>query len=355
MYFKDNGKDRRWVYFGDGYKFNNYQFSKPQQWIAVGQSLQKILDLSTELGDFLDKLETDHGPLKVKKKDKASGHISEHSKPILPLVEKEDVEYYSRKLEQIGTDVSLITSVDSSIIDLRTYKNLMVFMESNGKWKKREKISEHFDYIILIRIKEYMESLYHDVLKKQDDKTNEIVIPEPTIENREFYEHFLRCRDSYCEGDKETALAILRKCVENILARLWVLSHESFNDIDLKKFKGIGLDNLPDWLQNQNILEEQEKRDLRPYVKYGNAGSHVVAEIPLKKIESETVLKLNQGIVSVNNLVSKYQDWMKKRGYCSIDFDKTGLSASVGDLNDYIARNKVDKTLSRQDIDEFKE
>ncbi len=358
MYFKDNGKSEKFVYFGNGYEFNHYEFSKIQQWMEVGQRLQKIFFLQNKLYEILTNLEAEHGPFIKEVHDKVTGYTGGTSiKPVKDFLKEDEIKYISRLIEKCyNKDLKFITNVDRKFRELRPYKNLVesqkMFCENDKA--KRELIEKYFDYMILKGLKRNLLDFWDQVRKKLDDKTNEISIPEPTIENREFYGYFLRSRDNYCEGDKEIALGIIRKAVEDILTRLWILSFDNLSDIKFDRRDS--MDGLPGILKEKGKLTEQEARDARAFVKHGNAGLHVKGEIPIDKLYENCKLNINKGISFVNGLTKKYVDLMVEKDYCSMEFTKTGFTVGMGDFHQFIANKQAKKdTFHKDDIPEFKE
>jgi hypothetical protein len=355
MYFKDNGKQG---YFYGGFEiyFPYYEFSKVQHWLEVGQRLQKIFHLHRELTILLDDLDSKHGQIYTKTYDKTTGYTSGTAKPIIPLVAPDQIKYYSRMIEQcFNEDIDLITRVDLRIREFRSYNNLkenqVFFCEDNRA--SREKIEQHFDYIILDSLKENLFEFWDDVRKFLDDLTNKIILPKPSISNREFYPYFLQSRDCFVEGDHEIALAVMRKAVEDILTRLWILSYNNLHEIDMKNKQD--LDNLPGYLKHKGTLTDQEAREVLPFIKYGNASIHVWGEIPQDKLLKEAPRMINNCISFINTLSSKYIKLMTERKYTHIDFTKVGLSVGMGNLMDYVARKESKTHFDKKYFKEFED
>tara|TARA_Y100000310_G_scaffold272554_1_gene287607 strand:+ start:7380 stop:8447 length:1068 start_codon:yes stop_codon:yes gene_type:complete len=355
MYFKDNNKSSK-CWFGGEYSFPYYEFSKLQQWLEIGQKIQKIYHLHRELSILLDDVESNHSPILQRKYDKTTGYTSETAKPIRQFVPKGQIKYICRLIEELfNQDIVLIVRVDIRLRELHPFNNLMenlkIYKEDNKV--SRENIEKYFDYITLDSLRHNLLELWDEIRKFLDDKTNEIIIPKPTIENREFYSYFLQSRDAYVEGNEEIALAIIRKAIEDILIRFWILHFDEFHKIDLKKKPD--LDDLPGFLRQKGILEEQEFREARPFIKYGNAGIHILGETPKEKLIENSRRMINNGINFVNDLSKKYVETMKSKNYCNIRFTKTGFSIGTGDLYDYICKQTPEDTFKKEDIEEFKE
>jgi len=356
MYFKDNNKSAKCSWFGDGYSFPYYEFSKLQQWLEIGQKIQKIYHLHRELSILLDDIESIHGPILQKRYDKTTGYTSATAKPIKQFVPEDQMKHICRLIEELfNQDIDLIIRVDVRLKDLRPLKNLMENLKiyKDGNNVSREKIEKYFDYITLDSLRHNLLELWDEIRKFLDDKTNEILLPEPTIENREFYSYFLQSRDAYVEGNEEIALAIMRKAIEDILTRLWILHFENIHEVNLKERPK--LDNLPGFLKSKGVLEEQEFREVLPFIKYGNAGIHILGEIPIERLVENSKRMINNGISFVNSLSKKYVGIMKSKGYCNIKFTKTGFSIRIGDLQDYICKRTFEDSFEKEDIEEFKE
>ena len=356
MYFKDNQKSGKCSVFAEGFVFPYYEFSKIQQWLEVGQGLLRIFILYGELDVLLNDIDSKHGPILQREYDKTTGLTSGTAKPIKEFVPTEQIKFFCRLIEEMfNRDLDLISRVEPKIRELRPFKNLMENLKIYGIGSRvsRDNVEKYFDYITLDSLRHNLLEFWDLVRKLLDDKTNEIIIPKPTTQNREFYSYFLQSRDNYVQGDEEAALAIIRKAVEDILSRLWILSHDRLHEIDLKKREN--LDNLPGVLKNKRIITEQEFRDIQPYIKYGNAGSHIWGEISKDKLTENARRMINNGINFINNLSKKYIDMMISKGYCKIEFTKTGFTVSEGDLNDYLTRKVSKNIFENEDIEEFKE
>ncbi|MFH2106503.1 MAG: hypothetical protein ABII22_04530 [Candidatus Micrarchaeota archaeon] len=356
MYFKDNNKSTKSMFFGDGYLFHYYEFSILQQWLEVGQRLQKLFHLYQEISILLEEVESKHGPILQKKYDKATGFTSGTAKPIKPFLQETQIKYISRLIEELfNRDLDLIVKVDVRIRELRPFKNLMENLKiyKDGNSVSKENVEKYFDYITLDSLQHNLLEFWDDVRKLLDDKTNEIAIPEPKIANREFYHYFLQSRDNYVEGNVEIALAIIRKAVEDILTRFWILHFEKLNEIDLKKRPE--LDNLPGFLRSKGTLDDQEVREAMPFIKYGNAGIHVLGEIPSEKISSNAKRMINNGISFVDGMSEKYIEKMRLKKYCNIEFTKTGFSIRCGNIEQYICKQTAEDTFHKDDIKEFEQ
>lgn len=333
MYFKDNSKSGKSGWFGDGHSFSYYEFSRLQQWLEVGQRLQRIYSLYTEIDSLLKELNSKHGPILQERYNRVTGYTTGIAKPIKNFVDSDRIRYISRLIEELfNRDLKLILTVSNEIRELRSYKNLAKSIKMYGDENNtsRETIEKHFGYLTLDSLRHNLVEFWDEVRKQLDDKTNEIIIPEPTMENREFFSYFLQSRDCYCEKNQEIALAIIRKAIEDILTRLWILYFDNLQDIDFNQRPN--LDNLPGFLKSKGILEEQEFREAQPLIKYGNAGIHIKGEIPKKRLFEKCGLMINTGINFVNNLCRKYIELMQDKGYCSIQFTKTGFSIKKGNL-----------------------
>jgi hypothetical protein len=355
MYYK-NGKSNKSCYFGKEYIFNNYEFSKIQQWLEVGQRLQKIYMLHQELRILLQELVSKHGPILQEEYDKVTGFTTGTAKPIITLVERDKTKYLCRLIEQTyNKDLNLIISVCPASRNFRTYKNLQENMKiySANNQAIRILIEKNFDYITLDSLQRQLLDFWDELRRYLDDITDEIIIPVPTRENKEFFNYFLQARDNYCEGNKEMALAIIRKAIEDILTKLWILQFDNLKDMDFNQRPD--LDNLPGYLKSKGILEEQEFREAQPFIKYGNAGIHVKAEIPIERLEANCKLMINNGINFINSLTKKYYGLMGKRKYLFIKFTKTGYSIGLGKIEDYAIKEIVEDTYAKNDVKEFQE
>jgi hypothetical protein len=356
MYFKDNQKSCKSILFGDGFYFPYYEFSKLQQWLEVGQRIQKIYHLHREISILLEDLDSKHGPILQKTHDKTTGFTSATAKPIKQFLQTEQIKFICRLIEELfNRDLDLISNVDIRIRELRAFKNLMENLKiyKDGNNVSKENVEKYFDYITLDLLSHNLLELWDDIRKFLDDKTNEIILPKPTIENREFYSYFLQSRDCYVESNEEIALAIIRKAVEDILTRFWILHFDKLDDVDLKNRPE--LDNLPGFLKGKKILLEQEFREAQPFVKYGNAGIHILGEIPKDRLTENARRMINNGINFVNSLSKKYIELMRAKNYCNIEFTKTGFSIGIGKLEDYICKKTSKDIFNKEDIDEFKE
>ncbi|MCX6817302.1 MAG: hypothetical protein NTU57_00405 [Candidatus Aenigmarchaeota archaeon] len=356
MYFRDNKKSCKSISFGDGLYFPYYEFSKLQQWLEVGQRIERVYNLHRELSILLDGLDSKHGPILQKTYDKTTGFTSATAKPVKQFLQDEQIKYLCRLIEELfNKDLELISKADIRIREMRPFKNLMENLKiyKDGNNVSKENVEKYFDFMILDSLRHDLLELWDDIRKFLDDKTNEIILPEPTIENREFYSYFLQSRDCYVEANEEIALAVIRKAVEDILTRLWILHFDKLNDIDLKNRKE--LDNLPGFLKGRQILSEQEFREAQPFVKYGNAGIHILGEIPKEKLTENARRMINNGINFVNSLSKKYIELMRKKNYSNIEFTKTGFSINIGKLENYICSKTSDDIFNKEDIDEFRE
>ena len=356
MYFKDNNKSSKCSWFNDGYSFPYYEFSQLQQWLEVGQKIQKIYNLHRELDILLEAVNSKHGPMLEKKYDKTTGFTSATAKPIKEFIPPEQIKYICRLIEELfNRDLILISRVDNKIRELRPFKNLMTNLKiyKDGNNVSRDNVEKYFDYITLDSLRRNLIEFWDEVRKLLDDRTNEIAIPEPTVENREFYPYFLQSRDCYVENNEEIALAIIRKAIEDILTRLWMLHFDNLHDVDLNKRPG--LDNLPGFLKSKSILEEQEFREAQPFIKYGNAGIHILGEIPKDKLNENAIRMINNGINFVNDLTKKYIELMRSKNYCNIEFTKTGFSIRIGELEEYFCKKTSEDVFQKEDVEEFKE
>lgn len=356
MYFKDNQKSCKSSLFSDGFNFPYYEFSKLQQWLEVGQRIQKIYHLHREIVILLEDLDSKHGPILQKMYDKTTGFTSTTAKPIKHFLQNEQIKYICRLIKELfNRDLDLISRVDIRIRELRPFKNLMENLKiyKDGNNVSKENVEKYFDYITLDSLSHNLLELWDDIRKFLDNKTNEIILPAPTIENREFYSYFLQSRDCYVEGNEEIALAIIRKAVEDILTRFWILHFDKLHDVDLKSRPE--LDNLPGFLKGRSVLGEQEFREAQPLIKYGNAGIHILGEIPKDKLTENARRMINNGINFVNSLSKKYIELMRSKNYCDIEFTKTGFSIRSGKLEDYICKKTSEDIFKKEDINEFKE
>lgn len=340
MYFKNNNKSSKCSWFNDGYSFSYYEFSQLQQWLEVGKKLQKIYNLYLELDILLETVDSKHGPILEKKYNKTTGFTSTIAKPIKEFISSEQIKFICRLIEELYMgDLTFISSVDNHIRELRPFKNLM---ENLAIYRRednvsRETIEQYFNYITLNSLRRDLIEFWNDVQKLLDDRTNGIIIPEPTFENREFYQYFLQSRDCYVEKNDEIALAIIRKAMEDILTRLWLLHFDNLNDIKLNERPR--LDQLPGFLKHKGILNEQELRDAKPFIKYGNAGIHIVGEIYKDKLNENAMRMINNGINFVNDLTKKYIELMRDKNYCNIKFTKIGYTISYGKIEEYISKD----------------
>lgn len=356
MYFKDNNKSSKCSWFNDGYSFPYYEFSQLQQWLEVGQKIQKIYNLHRELDILLEAVNSKHGPILEKKYNKTTGFTSTTAKPIKEFIPDEQIKSICRLIEELfNRDLKFISTVDDEIRELRPFKNLMQNLKiyKYGNTVSRDNVEKYFDYITLDSLRRDLIEFWDEVRKLLDDRTNGITIPEPTVENREFYPYFLQSRDCYVEKNEEIALAIIRKAIEDILIRLWLLHFDNPHDANLNKRPG--LDELPGFLKHKGILKEQEFREAQPFIKYGNAGIHIVGEIPKDKLNENAIRMINNGINFVNDLTKKYIELMRSKNYCNIEFTKTGFSISFGEIEKYILKKTSEDIFQKKDVEEFKD
>ena len=337
MYFKDNNKSGSCYYSGFGHRFPYYEFSKTQHWIEIGQRLQKIFFLYLKLDEILTNLEADHGQIKQSKHDKGTGYVSTTAKPISNLVDPEEKKYICRLIETLyRQDLHEIVVLVPAFKELRPYENLKTNLTLYGNPPQRKKIEQYFDYITLNSLKQSLGEFYDIARKTLDDKTNEIVMPEPNMENCEFFHYYLSARDCYCEDKKDIALAVIRKGIEDILIKMWFLHFDDLSMVNLDDLPV--LDNLPGFLKNKSMLDEQEFREIQPLIKYGNSGIHVVGEIPIEELYKNCKNKLNDGITIIETLTKKYAKLMREKKYGRINITRTGWSVGSGVFDEPFSR-----------------
>ena len=327
MYFKGKKDLTIMINVGNDKYITYPEFSKIQQWLEVGQRLEKLFSLSSELNAYLLNLNGERGPLIKETYDRGSGLTHITTKSILPFAEKEDIERFSRLIKNVYTShLPLICRINNEASDYQSYKNLLQHKKSfsTGSEIDRDSVKRGFDFSTLDSFQRELSRFWDDVRKGLDDLTREIIIPERTDENNEFYHHFVEARDCYSEGNKEIALAIMRKALEDVLFRILIVNSSDPPNVDISKLDR--LDNLPGKLQSSGFIEKPEMRDAIAFVKYGNSGAHVFGEISSNVINTNCATEMNKCMSLIDRLSKMYHRKLMELGYSYIEITKTGFS-----------------------------